>query len=197
MTLKELQNNIKTPVFTLQEVLKLFPSESKSTINTQIGRLANSGDLTRIRYGFYKFSNIQVDEYVLANLLYQPSYVSLETVLNYRGIIPDITMNVTSVTTVTSKRISTVDSNFLYSKISKDLYYGFDKIKDPNSYYYYDIACTEKALLDLVYIRRVKSLQEYRFSFDAINSNKLQNLAQKFPRWVKEVLNEQFKIFVC
>ena len=184
MTLKELQSNLKTPIFNLQEVAKLFPTESKNTINMQIKRMINRGDLERIRNG------------LLANLLYQPSYVSLETVLNNLGVIPDITMNVTSITTVTSKIISTTAGTFLYSKIAKDLYYGFDKIKDSGSSYYCDVACVEKALLDLIYVRRVRSLGEYRFDFSDVNAGKLNALAEKFPRWVKEVLNEQFKILV-
>ncbi|HAZ29751.1 TPA: hypothetical protein DCY43_03350 [candidate division WWE3 bacterium] len=196
MTLKELQSNLKTPIFNLQEVAKLFPTESKNTINMQIKRMINRGDLERIRNGLYRLPNTRVDEYVLANLLYQPSYVSLETVLNNLGVIPDITMNVTSITTVTSKIISTTAGTFLYSKIAKDLYYGFDKIKDSGSSYYCDVACVEKALLDLIYVRRVRSLGEYRFDFSDVNAGKLNALAEKFPRWVKEVLNEQFKILV-
>lgn len=196
MTLKELQNNLETPIFNLQEVSKLFPAESGNTINTQIKRMVKRGDLARIRNGLYMIPGTHVDEYVVANLLYQPSYVSLETVLNNKGLIPDITMNVTSITTTTSKKISTTIGTFLYSKISRDLYYGFDRVKDIRSDYYYDIACKEKALLDLVYIRRIKSLEEYRFDFSTIDQNRLQELAQKYPNWVKGVLNEQFKISV-
>lgn len=194
MTLKELQNTIKTPVFSLKEVSKLFPDEPDTAIRIQLARMVSGKDLQRIRYGLYKFPETIVDEFVLANLLYQPSYVSLETVLNNNGVIPDIVMNVTSVTTTTAKKIPTVSGTFLYSKISRDLYYGFDKLSDRTSDYHYSIACTEKALLDLIYIRRVKSLSEYRFTFDSIDVDKLQELAQKFPNWVKEVLNEQFKI---
>lgn len=196
MTLKELRNNIKTPIFNLQEVSKLFPNESENTVNIQIKRMVKRGDLNRIRNGLYMFPGTEVDEYVIANLLYQPSYVSLETVLNNKGLIPDITMNVTSITTTTSKKISTTIGTFLYSKISKDLYYGFDRVKDVHSDYYYNIACKEKALLDLVYIRRIKSLEEYRFDLSNIDQKRLKELAQDFPNWVKEVLNVQFKIFV-
>ena len=196
MTLKELKNNLKTPIFNLQEVSKLFPDESENTITMQVKRMVKRADITRIRNGLYMFPGTEVDEYVVANLLYQPSYVSLETVLNNKGLIPDITMNVTSITTTTSKKIPTTIGNFLYSKISKELYYGFDRVKDVRSDYYYDIACREKALLDLVYIRRIKSLEEYRFDFSSVDQSRLQELAQKFPNWVKEVLNEQFKISV-
>lgn len=189
MTSKKLKNNLKTPIFNLQEVSKLFPNESENTINMQIKRMVKRGDINRIRNGLYMFPGTEVDEYVIANLLYQPSYVSLETVLNNKGLIPDITMNVTSITTTTSKRISTTLGTFLYSKISKDLYYGFDRVKDMRSDYYYDIACKEKALLDLIYIRRIKSLEEYRFDFSNIDQKRLKELAQEFPSWVKEVLN--------
>lgn len=196
MTLKNLSDSVKTPVFSLQEVLKLFPQEPSNSVKTQFKRFVARGDLQRIRYGLYKLPNTAVDEYVLANLLCQPSYVSLETVLNNNGIIPDVAMNVTSVTTLTGKNIVAIGSTFLYSKISRNLYYGFDRLQDRNSVYYYNIACTEKALLDLIYIRRVKSLNEYRFNFETIDVGKLKELAKGFPNWVKEVLNVQFKILV-
>ncbi len=194
MTLKNLSDNVKTPVFSLQEVLKLFPQESSNSVKTQFKRFVARGDLQRIRYGLYKFPATTIDEYVLANLLCQPSYVSLETVLNNNGVIPDVAMNVTSLTTLAGRNIVASGSTFLYSKISRKLYYGFDRLQDRNSIYYYNIACTEKALLDLIYIRRVKSLNEYRFNFESIDADKLKELAQEFPSWVKEVLNEQFKI---
>ena len=190
MQYKALKNQIKRPVFFDYQVEKLFTDEPKLQINTQLSRMVKRGDLVRLKRGVFMFPDVEVDELVLANLLYDPSYVSLESALNIVGVIPDITANVTSVTLVTSKTVNTVKGMFLYSKIDKELFFGFEKIFDANSKMYYNLALPEKALLDLIYIRRLKSLDEYRIDMSGIKKTLLNKFSKKFPNWVRKAIDE-------
>ncbi len=188
MKLQNLKTNIKMPVFSRTDVLKLFPEEPVNQINTQLYRMIKRGDLIGLKRGLYIFPNLNIDEFVIANKLYKPSYVSLESALNVFGVIPDISSVVTSVTTVTSKKINTSLGNFKYSKINENLFFGYKSILDERSGFYYSIANPEKALLDLIYIRKVKNLSEYRVDLNNINQTELLNYSQHFPKWVRDVI---------
>ncbi len=188
MKLQNLKTNIKMPVFSRTDVLKLFPEEPVNQINTQLYRMTKRGDLIGLKRGLYVFPNLNIDEFVIANKLYTPSYVSLESALNIFGVIPDISSVVTSVTTVTSKKINTSLGNFKYSKINENLFFGYKSILDERSGFYYSIANPEKALLDLIYIRKVKNLSEYRVDLNNINQTELLNYSQHFPKWVRDVI---------
>jgi len=191
MRLKDLQHHLAIPIFSGTDVFKLFPNEPRIQINTQLNRMSLRGDLTGLKRNVYILPNAKIDEFVLANKLYGPSYVSLESALNTYGIIPDITANVTSVSPVTSKKISTPKGTFLYSKINKNLYFGFQNILDQSSGLYYQIATPEKALLDYIYIRKVRDIRENRVDLSGLNSKVLIKLSSYFPKWVREVLNHE------
>lgn len=188
MKLQNLRTNIKMPVFSRTDVLKLFPEEPVNQINTQLYRMTKRGDLIGLKRGMYVFPNLNIDEFVIANKLYSPSYVSLESALNIFGVIPDIPSVVTSVTTVTSKKINTSLGNFKYSKINENLFFGYKSILDERSGFYYSIANPEKALLDFIYIRKVKNLSEYRVDLNNVNQTELFNYSQHFPKWVRDVI---------
>jgi len=188
MKLQNLRTNIKMPVFSRTDVLKLFPEEPVNQINTQLYRMIKRGDLIGLKRGLYVFPNLNIDEFVIANKLYSPSYVSLESALNIFGVIPDIPSVVTSVTTVTSKKINTSLGNFKYSKINENLFFGYKSILDERSGFYYSIANPEKALLDFIYIRKVKNLSEYRVDLNNVNQTELFNYSQHFPKWVRDVI---------
>jgi len=188
MKLQNLRTSIKMPIFSRTDVLKLFPDEPVNQINTQLYRMIKRGDLIGLKRGLYVFPNLNIDEFVIANKLYTPSYVSLESALNIFGIIPDICSVVTSVTTITSKKINTSLGNFKYSKINENLFFGYKSLLDERSGFYYIIANPEKALLDLIYIRKVKNLSEYRVDLNNINQTELFNYLQHFPKWVRDVI---------
>lgn len=191
MTFQDLRTNIKIPVFSRVDVLKLFPDEPENQINTQLYRMIKRGDLIGIKRGLYIFSNSNIDEFVIASKLYSPSYASLESVLNSSGIIPDISVAVTSVTPITSKKIVTSLGNFLYSKINKDLFFGYKSVLDERSGQYYSIAAPEKALLDLIYIRKLKNLSEFRIDLTNIDQKELFNYSSYFPKWVRKVIESE------
>ena len=189
MRFEELKLKIKTPVFTSNDLSKLFPKEFESHINTQIHRMLARGDLLGLKRGVYVFTGANIDEFVLANKLYSPSYVSLESALNNYGLIPDVAASVTSVSPITSKKFSTPKGTFLYSKINKNLFFGFENKTDENGNYY-QIALPEKALLDYIYIRKINNLAESRVDVISLNKRLLLSFSSHFPRFVGKVIEK-------
>lgn len=190
MRLREFRQTMKMPIFYTYQVVRLFESESKNLINTQLSRMVKRGDLVRLKRGVYRLAEAEVDELVLASWLYKPSYISLESVLQMMGVIPEVVGKVTSVTTVTSKEVKTGEGVFLYSKIAKELFFGYKKARDEKSGLYYNLAEPEKALLDWIYIRKIKGLEGERVDMSELDKKKLRSYAKIYPKWVRKVINE-------
>lgn len=186
MKFLELQKTIPQNVFTFLDVVKFFPADSPQLIKTQLSRFAERGLICQIKRELYCFDAEKVDELVLANKLYQPSYVSLETALNYYGVIPDVPQSVTSVTVVTSKRIATEMGNFYYSKINQALFFGWSSVATEDAQYF-KIALPEKALLDYFYIRRVKTAHDLRLNLKEFNMILYQKMVREYPEWVQGI----------
>lgn len=188
MKLIDLLHQVNTPLFFDYQVERLFPGASKHQVNVQLARFVRSGALVRLKRSLYAFSHTQIDEFILANWLYRPSYISLESALNSYGIIPDIVPNVTSVSPTTSKTISTSRGTFLYSKINPNLFFGYRTISDPSSSLTYFMAEPEKALLDYIYIRQVNDLTEARVETENLDPKRLTVLARLFPVRVRQAV---------
>jgi predicted transcriptional regulator of viral defense system len=189
----QLLERVNTPLFSDYQVARWFPDEPKQQINVQLARLARAGTLIRLKRGLYALAHAQPDELVMANLIYRPSYVSLESALNYYGMIPDVAGNVTSVSPVTSKIVRTSRGVFIYSKIARDLYFGYKTVKDAGSEFSYALAEAEKAVLDYVYIRKLRHLTDQRLDLEPVNRTKLGKYGRVFPAWVTEAINEQYQ----
>ena len=91
----------KTGIFTFGDVLVWLPHATRAAIYAHIQRALKSGEVIQARRGLYYLSRsvfpTLVSTEALANLIYGPSYVSLETALAYHGWIPEAVRNCTSV----------------------------------------------------------------------------------------------------
>src|SRR3989344_1665627 len=162
MKFSQLQSVTLADIFTISDVVKLFPYENKHTIKVQLQRFIQNGQLIRIKRGLYSLKEKSLDEFAIANRLYQPSYISLESALNYYGIIPDVPQQITSVTYNYPKLITTSFGSFAYHKVKNELFYGFTRKKLSAHSYSILFAREEKALLDYVYIRRITKTDDLR-----------------------------------
>lgn len=195
----KLRERIGENIFTFLDVIKYFPEEKHQTVKVQLSRFVKKGLLKKIKRELYCFDEKIIDEFILANYLYQPSYISLETALNFYGIIPDITQIVTSVTLTTTKRIHTQFGNFSYTKISPQLFFGFIcvskneqsefiKVKSPEATAFFDIARKEKALLDYFYVRKINKTSDLRLNLKELNRDLYRQYVKSYPQWVKNIL---------
>jgi len=93
--------------------------------------------------------------YFLANNLYSPSYVSLESAMSYYGFIPEKVSLITSVTTKKTQEFRNKIGDFKYHHVKSSLFDYFVTVQDEfgNNFY---LATPEKALVDFMYIRMLK-----------------------------------------
>ena len=155
MTFNELKNRFKNyPLFKLEDVFKYFPKAKRETTLNQLNFWSKKRYLENISRGIYKLSDFEIkDPFLLANFIYSPSYISLESALNYYSIIPDIPFAITSVTINKTKKFKTKDYGvFYYSHLKPDLFFGFKSILVEKKYSY-NIALPEKALFDYLYLK--------------------------------------------
>ncbi|MGC9031585.1 MAG: type IV toxin-antitoxin system AbiEi family antitoxin domain-containing protein [Minisyncoccia bacterium] len=165
MTFNELKDKIKNyPLFKLEDVFKRFPRTQRQTTLNQLNFWSKKGYLENIIRGVYKLSDFEIkDPFLLANFIYGPAYISLETALNYYSIIPDIPFAITSVTINKTKKFNTKNYGvFYYNHLKPDLFFGFKSILIEKNYSY-NIALPEKALFDYLYLKakKIESLEGF------------------------------------
>lgn len=181
---------MKFKEFETQLLLPIFTAVQAGATSIQLSRWVKSGNLNRLKRGLYQFAGRSVDEFSLAGLLYPPSYISLEAALNNQGIIPDVNAAVTSVSPTTTKMVKISQGSFFYAKIQPSLFFGWQTVKDANGLPY-KIALPEKALLDWIYLRKIRDLSGHRVDIGNLNKTRLIKFTRQFPAWVRKVINEQ------
>lgn len=138
---------------TLKAVLGIEDNRSYYRV---VKNFIDSGILIRIEKDAYCVVGKKPDQFAICNFLYQPSYVSLESALNYWGILSQFPFEVTSATP--KKTVSKVFSDTVYSYTHlASKYYGMFT-KHNNIL----IALPEKAIFDQVYLAS-KGLRSLNF----------------------------------
>ena len=128
--------------------------------NDKIVRLIGDGWLMPIKKGLYALSpertTIPISTPLVANLLYGPSYVSMDYALYHYGIIPERVVEVTSMTTRRGKVYDIPIGRFSYTHSPVDFYrVGIDRIENTDKTGFL-MASPEKALCDkLVFTRNL------------------------------------------
>ncbi|MEW6408488.1 MAG: type IV toxin-antitoxin system AbiEi family antitoxin domain-containing protein [Patescibacteria group bacterium] len=170
MQLSDLKNRLRNyPVFSTRD-LQLFDKVSKHTLETQISNWVKKGELIQLKKGLYcfnpKISGAEISKLVIANKLYEPSYISLEYALSYYGIIPDVVFQITSITNKKTSKFENKLGIFYYHHVKSLMFFGFHQKKISNNVVL--IADKEKALIDYLYINlnriepKMKYLKELR-----------------------------------
>ncbi len=128
--------------------------------NDKIVRLIDEGWLVSIKKGLYVASpyrtTIPISTPLVANLLYGPSYVSMDYALYHYGIIPERVVEVTSMTTRRGKVYDIPIGRFSYTHSPLDFYpVGIDRVENTDKTGFL-MASPEKALCDkLVFTRNL------------------------------------------
>ncbi len=120
----------------------------------KIAHLEQTGKIIRLKRGMYVVSpNISkqlLSVELVANHIYGPSYVSMESALRYYGLIPEKVHTIRSMTANRSRIFENPVGNFKYITVS-DSYYsiGINQQSVENKYTFL-IATPEKALCDMI-----------------------------------------------
>ncbi len=139
-------------VFTPLEFRRIF-GVSQNTASRFI--TSNIGGLfVKLRNNFYTLKDSNPSRYLIANKMYQPSYISLNSALSHYSIIPEVVYAITSITTKISREYATPKGNFIYQRIKKKAFTGYDlRLVDKDKVL---IATPEKALADYLYFVDLK-----------------------------------------
>ena len=120
----------------------------------RINDLLRQGVIIRVKKGLYVFGDkhrrYPYSKELLANLVYGPSYVSLDYALSYHGLIPERVEALTSVTPSRSRRFSTPVGLFIYRQVPARAYeVGMIRVEGEHGQAFL-IASPEKALADKI-----------------------------------------------
>ena len=128
--------------------------------NDKIVLMIDDGLLLPIKKGLYAVSpeitGIPLSLPLVANLLYGPSYVSMDYALHHYGIIPERVVEITSMTTRRGKTYDLTVGRFSYTHSPPEFYaIGVDRLENPDKTGFL-MASPEKALCDkLVFTRNL------------------------------------------
>lgn len=124
----------------------------------RITTLLRQGTIIRVKKGLYVFGEADrrtvVRREILANLIYGPSYVSLEYALQHYGLIPERVEAVTSVTVARSREFTTPLGCFTYRNVPLAAFTtGVERVEVERGRAYL-LAVPEKALADKLHADR-------------------------------------------
>jgi predicted transcriptional regulator of viral defense system len=143
-------------VFSVQDVKKQFPSMNLMNLV----RWQEKGYILKLRNRWYAFNDAESSEnieWLAANLIYSPSYISLHTALSWYNLIPEMIATTTSMTTRKTNKFSTPLGPFDYHSMKPDLFgFGYVLENVDNSGIGAGrkimVATPQKAILDFFYI---------------------------------------------
>lgn len=179
---------LKIVLFTSNDVIKVFPVKD-NTLKQLLIRLNKNKIIQRLsrdRYVFLLAEN-KPHEFVIANFLISPSYISLESALSFYGIIDQFPYRITSIVNSKSSKRNISNKIFVYSKIKKNLFKDYIKIDD------FSIATKEKSVYDYLYfvykgLRPINTLLDMKshLNDENIYSYLLQNSDVKLTKFINK-----------
>ena len=195
-------------VFTQADVVTTIDGSDFSR-HGLIKRAMSAGEILNIRRGLYclapKFQKKPVSVYSLAERIYGPSYVSLETALSYHGWIPEAVYACTCASYRTTKQFETPLGIFSYKHVPQRTFYlGVERCEDKHGNVFL-MATPAKALTDYVYIHRLnwmginEATESLRIDADdiaGVDGQELSELSENYTNgrvqrfltgWLKEV----------
>lgn len=172
-----------SPFLNISSIQAMF-NITRESAKTTASRLVERGILVRLRRDLYVLVNRKYSLFSLANALYQPSVISLESALNYWGLIVQVPRIIFSVGLGTYKcRVEKTE--FVYRRIDPSLF-RFGQVKAEDFY----ISGPEKAFLDALYMKS-KGLVELLpedVDTDKLNDELLEYYSRPYPEIVKKTI---------
>lgn len=148
----DIRDQVPMDVLDYQQLVSFLRGYAKP--RDRIGALLADGSLIRVRKGLYVFGEryrrAALSRELLANLIYGPSYVSLDYALSHYGMIPERVEDVTSITTGENRRFTTPFGVFTYRFLSPHRYAPDVRWAGEGDTRYL-MASPEKALVDKVW----------------------------------------------
>lgn len=168
-------------LFSTQDLFCLFPKLKKEVLRQQIHYWKKRNWIRALKNGLYALIYPQeknIPDLFLANKLYSPSYVSLETALSIYNIIPEVAMGVTSITTKPTREFRNYYGFFRYRTVKPKAFLGYRIIEENK--FKIKMADPEKALVDYIYFKLYDgdkiNIEDERFDLSVLKKLKRQKL---------------------
>ena len=185
----EIKDNLKGfIVISANDISKVDPDFHKQ----RLSEWQKKGYIKKITKGYYIFSDLEINEsvlFIIANKIFDPSYISLEMALSYHGLIPESVYGITSVTSRKTYKFASSIGQFNYRRIKPELMFGYQLVKYQN--HNFKIAEIEKAILDYFYINS-KLNTEGKFEELRINKDTFQEKVdvEKLGKYLSQFNNK-------
>ncbi len=141
---------------------------------------------------YYILNNKKIDTnflYKIANTIYSPSYISMESALSYYNLIPEAVYTITSISTRKTNNINNEYLDLSYKSIKSDFFWWYKIINYKENYLIADI---EKTLLDFFYLNKEINNKNdiiwLRLNSDVLKNNIDKNKIEKYLK----IFNKKF-----
>jgi predicted transcriptional regulator of viral defense system len=166
-----LREAIPHEIFDYQTLLQCL--QTYASPRDKITDLLEKKIIIRVKKGLYVFGQLYrrhpISREIIANLLYGPSYISLEYALQHHGLIPEGVETLTCVTPGRSRQFKTPVGLFTYRTIPMDAFRSGMDLVQPEGGLTYLMATPEKALADKLAAERgsgiytLQAVQDYLY----------------------------------
>ena len=145
---------------------------NQNTLYKIVTRLVEKDILKPLIDGKYVLINSNPTDFEIANYIYNPSYISLESALSYYGILAQFPYTTTSITTKKSNVYKITAKEYTFSQIKKDFFNGYEMIDG------FLIATAEKAVFDLIYfsLKGVVKIDFKDLDLSSVDIKKLESM---------------------
>lgn len=136
----------RATVFTLKDITLLFPEIPYKNLKKNMAYFAKTGSIKKLSRGVYAKDHYDVLE--LANKLYTPSYISLESVLKTAGVVFQYDSRIFAASYL-SRTIKVNGRTIEYRRLPKEILLNHRGLEIKNEVV---MAMPERAFLDAVYL---------------------------------------------
>lgn len=189
------------------EKLKVFSSNDLKILDDKYNKSKTSKwkeslYIKQIIKWYYILNKIKLNNSLLfkiSNIIYNPSYISLESAFSYYWIIPEQVFSVTSVSTRKTNTFHTDIWTFEYKKIKNELFFWYEILDIHDNKIL--IARLEKALIDYFYlydnVKSIIDLEYLRFNKDILKEKLNINILKKYSSLLNsKVVNKRVNLLV-
>jgi len=165
-------------LFNTKTLKDIFEIDKPASFSAILRRMVANKILLRLEKDKYLIKDKPVKTFNLANLLYEPSYLSFETALNFYGILSQFPYEITSATTKKTISKTALGSEYHYTHLKPELFFGYVKFDG------FLIATPEKALLDQIYLslKGWKKIDIDEYNLSIIKKSRLKKYYTKYPK---------------
>ena len=197
---------ISKEIFPIEEVdynyLKSVLSRYKN-VRVKINDMLRKKELIRVKKGLYVLGEPYKKNHfyreTLSNLIYGPSYISLEYALSFYGMIPERTETITAITNKRNKIFSTPVGRFTYRFIRPSLYADGITIVRLDEKHNTIIATREKAIADILYfadrLNNILEMEDFLFEDLRIDEKELKKLKKHDIGLLADKYNGNYLLF--